>query len=395
MALVENLTATQSNRHVPTVIFRWTGGSKYRYKIDDGSWVEWIFTTSGRGAISANWGEKITFEVHEDIEGGTQSESVEFTLPLFAPPTGLRLDPSTTSVSQATLSWDDPDYDDITGYKLYLTTYTYTIATDTTTSSTEEKDVTGFSKVINSVPSTSTVTRHLEIEVAATSDDGVGAKSDFLHHGTPKNFKVYRHINGIKLVFDDTPNKTTRYKYKVGATGDETSFNPSSSNGKLSFLIRREPTDSTSTYYVVYTSRFTKKGEVSSVALTDVDSADDDLTIYLDDIDAQQREYFDKHGRFFQKLESTVPTDNSSTTPDHTDPDDQEFTGDSTHDFTKKVPFSVRIDEWLEEDVAYYKVTVKLSHDRVYTKTVQKRVTIGVDGDTHSDFVHSEWDTIL
>ena len=119
MALVTNLTATQSNRHVPTVLFTWNGGSKYRYKIDDGSWVEWIFTTSGEGSISANWNEKITFEAHEEIEGGTQSESVEFTLPLFAPPTGLRLDPSPTSVSQAKLSWDDPDYDDITGSVSY------------------------------------------------------------------------------------------------------------------------------------------------------------------------------------------------------------------------------------------------------------------------------------
>ena len=381
------------NRHVPTVFFTWTGGSKYRYKIDDGSWVQWVYTTSGRAGISANWGEKVTIEVHEDIEGGTVSKDAEFTLPLFAPPTGLALIKDPDDYTKAILSWDDPDYEDITGYRIYKTVYTKVRATGViTVGTTTETNVTGHSTKISKAGSNPTHIKWLEIKIAATSSDGVGLKSELLHHGGVENLKVYRQINGIKIVFDEVPNKTQTYRWKKNVTNSNfASLNPTLEDGKYSKLLETEDTDTNATYTIKASGGWTEWIEVSSIPITDTNSAEEDLVVYLEDIDEQQRDYFEKHGRFFQKLESTVPTDDSSTIPDHTDPDDQEFTGDSDHDFDKKVPFSVKIDEWLTEDTAYYKVTVKLSHDRVYTKSAEKKVTMGADGNTHSDFTHSNW----
>ena len=124
--------------------------------------------------------------------------------------------------------------------------------------------------------------------------------------------------------------------------------------------------------------------------------ADNHLDTFLLEIDKKQKAYFEKHGRYFQKLDSDLPDEGATLALDHDDPSDQDNTDDSNHGFVETLPFSVRIDEYLADSESAYLVTSKLKADLSTSEKVSKKaVTMKESGSTFNDFEHSEWKETL
>lgn len=396
MADVTNLRATQNRETSPQIDFTWSGGSRYHYRIDGGSFSNWRETSFSNVSIVPNWGVEIFIEVDD----GPDTEAVGLTVkvPPVAP-TGLTLIPIVPegggAITQATLAWDDPNNSDITGYEVIITENWYDADND---DSVQEPDAitsvdTGFSHIVTASTKNEGTYR---IYVRGKNSIGKGQKVE-LDNGSPKGFVVHRHPDGIKLIMNKLPNETCTHKYLTNENGSEyVEFTPTIDGDKMYHVLETEDNTTTKTFRVKCFSIFTGNGNTSFVSpTTDRDSADDALDIFLAALDIKQKAYFEKHGRYFQKLNSTLPNNNAVLALDHADPSDQGNTDDSNHGFVNKLPFSVKIDEYLADGESAYLVKIKLNDGlKTAEKTSKKMVTMGASGNTFNDFEHSEWNSV-
>ena len=133
MAAPTNLTATQNRDSSPQIDFAWDGGSRYRSRVTGGSWNNWISNSSGSISIVTLWGGVIDFEV--DDGDGTTAISITVKVPPVAP-TGLKLDKVTLEgggSAFASLTWDDPNDNDITSWDVIIEINGEETITNTTT----------------------------------------------------------------------------------------------------------------------------------------------------------------------------------------------------------------------------------------------------------------------
>ena len=391
------LTTTQENENSPLITIAWGEdiAVQYRFRLyfngTWSAWVNWLTATSNQSSFKfgSTWGFKFEVEVREVDE--TDSTKLVVTTPPDSP-TGWTLTPVTDSTTQAVLAWSDPNNDDITTYDVILENV---LSGDNVTTTT---DVDGFNHTIT-VPDSG----YYKIHVRGKNNFGVGKKTQI---GTdkPSNIDGTRHIYGIMFTWDKPTKNTTACSWQF-KTKDATSYSDivdeQVDGDKLTYVAEGVPSTTTDKFVLRCVSDFTGAGNKSSdiTINTDLESADIDFKEYLTKLDEKQKEYFEKHGRYFQKLKGTTPADNISAALDHTDPDDQEHTSDANHDFSNPLPFSIEIHESLSHNKATYAVHAELYHSSnnetsTYTAAAKKTVTMGATGNTFSDFDYSDWQKV-
>ena len=90
------------------------------------------------------------------------------------------------------------------------------------------------------------------------------------------------------------------------------------------------------------------------------DKADAKLVQFWQLLTQKQDAYFAKHGKYFQLLVSpeTAVVDGADSTFTVRKPGDEKFAVDVNFPWTDKVPFTIKVDEWVKVDRAGYKATV-------------------------------------
>ena len=102
------------------------------------------------------------------------------------------------------------------------------------------------------------------------------------------------------------------------------------------------------------------------------DKADAKLVQFWQLLTQKQDAYFAKHGKYFQLLVSpeTAVVDGADSTFTVRKPSDERFVVDVDFPWTDKVPFTIKVDEWVGETKGYTAtVTVELPNGDRYIRS--------------------------
>lgn len=103
------------------------------------------------------------------------------------------------------------------------------------------------------------------------------------------------------------------------------------------------------------------------------DKADAKLATFWSVLVTKQNAYYAKHGKYFQLLLTPTSAVVDGADTDFTDnvPNDEKYAIDRDFSFSEKIPFNIRVDEWVGPQGNGYKATVfvQLPNGDKYTRS--------------------------